>query len=87
MSLDMNKQAAEKVWDNLTALKDSLSELTGTGEARRHFAASRREALLGFSALLERAAERCGPAAGAGAGAGEKQVTPAASGRSIEITE
>lgn len=76
----MDKQTLEKVWDNLTALGDSLSDLTGTGAARKHFVASRREALLGFSALLERAA-------GCREHAGETQASPAASGRSIEITE
>ncbi|MDF2937171.1 MAG: hypothetical protein K0Q90_2544 [Paenibacillaceae bacterium] len=87
----MDKQAVEKVWDSLTALGDSLAGIRGTGEARKHFAASRREALLGFSVLLEHAAEWCGPAgAGGGTGGGTgteaKQAPPASGGRSIEIT-
>ncbi len=80
--MSMDKQAAEKVWDNLAALKDSLADLAGTGEARRHFTASRREALLGISALLGRAAERCDPA-----GTGQRQAASAPVSRSIEIGE
>jgi hypothetical protein len=82
MIMDMDKQAVEKVWDNLAALKDSLADLAGTGEARRHFIASRREALLGFSALLGRAAECCEPA-----GTGQKQTAAAPVSQSIEIGE
>lgn len=80
--MGMDKQAAEKVWDNLAALKNSLADLTGTGEARRHFAASRREALLGLSALLGRAAECCEPA-----GTEQTQAASAPVSRSIEIVE
>lgn len=90
MNKSRSREAVLQVWDNLSALHDNLLDLAGAGEARRHFAASRREALLGLSSLLERAAggdgagrqegDKAKKESGSGASAGS-------AGRTIEITE